>query len=353
MSKRSSIIVSTSMSEHPAVLAFQDVFNTRKLPSSIEPLQLKPARPREVWRLAGCGPAGKSMIAKRCEAAEAERELNFYQRVLTKLPVLTIECYGHRTAADNPDLAWMFLEDVADDEPYSIGDPDQHRLIGHWIAKLHTCGQCLSPEERSQMLDRGPDHFRPYVHQIISAIEEYRSNRALSERDRTVLDKIDARCEEFESNWAELALFCAQMPHGVIHGDLKCQHIFWARCPRGLVLRLIDWGVGGWGSIALDLVRFLGQRVQADAHSYLEVLREQGFVLDPEELYRLFYVGQMFVALASAKWDVDRLRYPWVLGPMSNLCLYADWMEEIAQAAPWSAEPGFFEARQPRPRPWD
>lgn len=352
MSRRSVTIVSTSMSEHPAVLAFQDIFHTGRCPSSVETLQLKPGRSREVWRLVGCGPAGRSMIAKRCEVEEAERELHFYQRVLKRLPVHSIECYGHRTAADDPDLAWMFLEDLSDDEGYSASDPNQQRSIGYWIGKLHTSGESLSPEERLRMLDRGPDHFHPYVQQIIAAIQEHGSNPALSEQDRRVLNRIAALSEQFESNWIDVARFCEQMPEGVIHGDLKHQHIFWAHRPCGLVLRLIDWGVGGWGSIALELVRFLGQRVQADANSYLEVLQDHGYAVGPEELYRLFYVGQMFVAVASVKWDVDRLRYK-VQGPMSNLYLYADWMEEIARAAPWSSEAGFFEARKPRPRPWD
>src|SRR5262249_13733959 len=87
-------------------------------PKAGEPLTRKKERPRKgACRLAGGGPGGSAVIAKRCRRGEALLEQTIYEEVLPRLPLPALRCYG---LVEEPDgqSAWLFLED-AGGERYS------------------------------------------------------------------------------------------------------------------------------------------------------------------------------------------------------------------------------------------
>lgn len=336
--------------EHPAVLAWHEVSGLATVPESIE--TLKDEHGREVWRMFGCGPYGESIIAKRCRRDEAHREWIIYSRILPQLPVSQNSSYGY-LELENGHRAWIFVEDLGNDEPYQPEMLEHRQLAGEWLGILQTSVAGIADEDRSDLRDRGPIHFRQYLDDINRNIPRFRSNPALSDNDRTIIDDLLLQCESVGSHWSGVIEFCASMPQGMVHGDFKEPHMFFSGSSGNRELRLIDWNEGGWGTAALDVAKFLGYAVAPDIDSYISVVTKTYSEINHENTYRLAYVGEIFRCLASIKWEVEKLEYPWIEKSMSTLLIYRGWMDEILEAAPWSDDLTLISKRMPKPRSWD
>ena len=337
---------SVNVLDHPATAAWQSVSGTQVVAERIDMLQADTKKRRWVWRMFLCGPEGRSIIAKRCKIPEARREYDVYQHILPSLPLLPVRCHGYLEDHLEQRLAWVFMEDVGSDEPYSSEDPEQRRLVGHWLGILHISGGQIPEKDRNLLRDRGPDHFRLYLDHSIGAIPSVRGNNNLSDSHRVLLNEILQQCYYVDAHWPELVQYCEQMPKGMVHGDFKDDHVSWHTSPNGRILRLIDWNEAGWGIPALDLFSFLGHSSDPDPNAYVLAVRRAWPVMNQEELYRMAVVGELFRVLASLRWEVDNLQYPWVTRPMATLGIYRDWLAQIIDLAPWSGERTLFQRRR-------
>src|SRR5947208_11232788 len=99
--------------EHPAARAWRELRPGRDTPGRIETLHGRQSKAwkRTVYRLAGVGPAGSAVIAKRCLAAQAAPERTLYEEVLPHLPVPVLRYYGFLGEPDGH-FCWLFLEDA-------------------------------------------------------------------------------------------------------------------------------------------------------------------------------------------------------------------------------------------------
>src|SRR5919197_354394 len=121
---------------------------------------------RVVCRLAGAGPAGEAVIAKRCAAAQAAREYTIYVELLPHLPVPTLHHYGCVEDADEW-FRWLFLED-AGEELYDPQSETHRVLAARWLGSLHTTAARLAL--LSSLPYRGPGHYREHLRSACDTI---------------------------------------------------------------------------------------------------------------------------------------------------------------------------------------
>jgi hypothetical protein len=93
---------------HPAAAAWRAVAPTAPTPDCIEVLHSKNGS--AVYRLAGAGPDGAPIIARRSGKARALIVRALYEKMLPRLPITAPRYRAFR--ADGPEAAWVFLEDV-------------------------------------------------------------------------------------------------------------------------------------------------------------------------------------------------------------------------------------------------
>src|SRR5207237_6893714 len=81
-----------SLLEHPAMQAWSRLQLHQVAPAHIESLKHK--HKSAIYRLAGIGPEGTNVIAKRSLAAAAKTERLIYEKILPQLPMPTLHCFG-------------------------------------------------------------------------------------------------------------------------------------------------------------------------------------------------------------------------------------------------------------------
>ena len=85
------------------------------------------------------GPGGTAIIAKGCEAADAQIERVVYEHYLARLPLTTARYYG---SVESGGLTWMFLGELRGEEySYFLA---QHRVYAaQWLGTLHSGAQAV------------------------------------------------------------------------------------------------------------------------------------------------------------------------------------------------------------------
>lgn len=318
----------------------------RAEPSGFETLQEENAR--SVLRLLGVGPAGAPVIAKRCQLSVAVKERSIYEEILPHLSFPSLRLHGFLPEPKGR-YAWLFLED-AGGEPYDPGRRDHRVLAGRWLGRLHTaaaklCGPALP--------DRGPIGFRQDPARICEALHQARPQPLLGEGDVEVLDRILALCRVLATHWSELEDFCSGLPKTLAHGDFKQDNMRVRPGETASDLVLFDWHEAGWGAPALDVAKFLGYSVDPDLEAYLDVIRAPWPEMDRAVIRRLAWVGEALRAIASTRWEVEKLFHKPPEVPMTTLRIYLGWLGQVVRAEPWAEEASAGPAaRRPKPRSW-
>jgi hypothetical protein len=301
----------------------------------IDLLKRKKAEPgkKSIYRLAGAGPGGSAVIAKRCRLAKARLEQTVYEEVLPRLPLPALRCHG---LVEEPDsqLAWLFLEDAGEDR-YSPSLPGHRRLAARWLGALHTAAARVAPADR--LPDRGPAHYLGQVRSARDRILANLTNPALKAEDRALLKALLCRCEDLEACWGRVEEACAGMPRTLVHGDFVGKNLRTRPGGAGPVLLAFDWACAGWGVPAVDLTplscpRFSGN---PDLAAYAAVLREHWPGCGLATVRQWANLATLLRSLAALNWEVANLRHEWVEGSMARLRFYRDAIAGVVQAAGW------------------
>jgi hypothetical protein len=306
-------------------------------PQGIESLKGKGENARKrAYRLAGAGPGGSAVIAKRCGRAEALIEQTVYEEVLPRLPLPGLRFYGSVEEADGP-FAWLFLED-AGEEGYSASLQGHRRLAARWLGLLHTSAARVAPASR--LPDRGPAH---YLGQGRSARERIRgslTNPVLKGEDRAVLKALLSRCEALEACWVRVESACARMPRTLVHGDFVAKNLRIRSGGAGAVLLAFDWGKAGWGVPAIDLTQAPllapGFGASPDLAVYEEVVREHWPGWGRAAVRQWADVATLFRVLGAVNWQAANLEHKWADESMVKMRVYRDALDGVAQAAGWA-----------------
>jgi aminoglycoside phosphotransferase (APT) family kinase protein len=303
-------VLRTDLAEHPAVRAWSGLSPTHALPDHL--VILKRKAEGAVVRLAGVGPEGRAVIAKRCRFEKAVIERAVYEQVLPRLPLPSLDYHGS-VAEEDGRFVWLFLEDVGD-ERYTPEDREHRELAARWLACLHTTA--LGADLRGLFPERGPDHYRGELRAIRATLPQGGSLPTPSPRGTGVLDRIASLCERLESSWSGVDALCEKAPRALVHGDCLAKNVHFRGTGAGRRVAPFDWGGAGIGVAATDLGQLAlprrGPPDDAPDHAaYLDVARRRWPELEFETVRQLAELGQLFWALKVIRRAIPELDCNW------------------------------------------
>jgi hypothetical protein len=292
---------------------------------------------RGAYRLAGAGPGGAAVIAKRCPAAKACVERAIYSEVLPHVPLPAPRYYGSVEEKGGA-FCWLFLEDVGE-ERYASADEEHRRLAGRWLGTLHTSAARLAPLAR--LPDRGPGHYLERLQSARGRILAGLASSALKAADVAVLETIVARCGTLEAHWHRVERFCEGLPRTVIHGDFAAKNLRVRTGQGGIALLAFDWSHAGWGVPASDLAqsprppsRFAAD---PDLAGYWAAVRDHWPAFDLGAIQQWGGLATLFRLLAAIAWVAPALGQEGVEKMMETLRFYQTDLDRAAQAVGWLA----------------
>jgi Phosphotransferase enzyme family len=306
-------------------------------PTGVEVLKGKRENARKrAYRLAGAGPDGSDVIAKRGPTARALVERTIYEEVLPCLPLPALRYYGLVEEPDGP-FAWLFLEDAGNEE-YSVSRQEHQRLAARWLGLLHTSAARVAPVSR--LPDRGPAHYLGQVRSARDRIRESLANPVLKAGDRALLKAILSRCAALEACWGGVERWCAEMPRTLVHGDLKANNLRIRSTGAGPVLLAFDWASAGWGVPAVDLTRAPpscpGFGANPDLGVYEEAVRDHWPGRGPATIRQWADVATLFRSLVALNAEAANLKHEWADESMAKMWLYRGVIDGVVHAAGWA-----------------
>jgi Ser/Thr protein kinase RdoA (MazF antagonist) len=328
--------VPADLLESLALEVWKELRSGSGLPARIDILKGRKAPGRRgAYRLAGAGPGGAPVIAKRCPLAKACVERTVYAEVFPHLPVAAPRYYGS-VEEKGGTFCWLFLEDVGD-ERYSSANEEHRRLAGWWLGALHTSAARLAAAAR--LPDRGPGHYLERLRSGRARILANLANPALKAADLAVLEAIVTQYAALEARWHEVERFCEGLPRTVVHGDFADKNLRVRTCPGGTALLPFDWSNAGWGVPAIDLAQtpLTSARFAADPDpaSYWTAVRDSWPAFDLRTIQRWGQLGTLFRLLAGVAWITPSLGQDWVEKAMRALRFYQTALDRELQAADW------------------
>lgn len=297
------------LAEHPASRAWARLWRDGA-PSEIHVLK-EPGKgivKSAVYRLAGAGPGGGSVIAKCARRPAAEAEALVYGEFLSSLGVPAPAYYG--TVDEGGSFCWLFMGCVPE-RRYSPVDPRHRRLAGRWLARLH--GDAASLPGAARLPGRGMDHHLRTLEAGRAAIAAHGDDPSLSRAEASILNRLAALLGEVRGSWRQLTEICAELPPTLVHGDLVRKNLRVGGAGDASALVAFDWENAGWGPPALDLAQSkLSERFAANAclDAYRCVL---GPAASPsrEGVERQATAGTVLRFLAASHWAGQSLGPAW------------------------------------------
>jgi hypothetical protein len=303
-------VAQESCAGHPAVAAWRKFSGAIIVPKQID--LLRDGRKSAVYRIYGAGPGGaSSIIVHRCLMTKAITERLVYEQILPHVPVTSPRFYGLKR--ENPDYAWIFLEDVGN-QRYGENDPVHRNIAGRWLGLLHSAASRV-PAARS-LPDGGPPRYLSHLRTARDSIRANLANPTLTAGDVDLLSRIAANLDTLEGEWAGIERACAEVPMTVVHGDFRPKNAYIRHWCDGLGIFPIDWETAGWGVPAADLARI-------DLAAYVSVIHESWWPrVRLEDVERLSTVGAVFRYLASMYWIAPQLAFSdptYLIKPIASL----------------------------------
>jgi len=321
------------LAEHRAVRAWSQLQPERVEPECIEILRLRTKS--AVYRLAGVGPDGSAVIAKKCYASTAAVERKIYQELLPRLPLPAVRWLGFVNEPEG-EYSWLFLQEAEGREYYLLSRADRE-LAGRWLGTLHSAasravlGTCLPSRE--------PSHYLHLLRSSRAAVLKLAGNPVVPEEELPVLRAVAAWCDVIESHWGALVDLCASLPRTVVHGDLAIKNVRVRCTAQSAALLVFDWEMAGWGVPATDLAQFTGRTVSPDLVAYVSVMEARGMRMDTRAARRVAECGKFFRLIDDISWAcqwVEDDSYLFLKKPISFLRSYERRLVETLHVAGWA-----------------
>jgi len=334
MSKNSANeLLPANLQEHRAVKAWRQIRPECFEPESIQILKHKNKK-SAVYRLTGADSNGSAVIAKRCRATTASVERVIYEKFLTRLSLPALSCYGFMPEPEG-EWCWLFLEDAGARE-YSLDSAEDRALAGRWLATVHRASRIT--DLRTQLPDRGPDHYLQQLRSVRIALLERVDNPVLSADEVALLQTVAAHCDIIEAHWTELERFCEGVPRTLVHGDFVLKNLRIQPDAISPALLVFDWEMAGWGVPAADLAE-VQHCATPDLDVYCSVLRQDFPQLDARDIRRLANYGNLLRVMDKIFWETLALEgdsYLFLVRPLRTLMKYEPQLAAARRAVHWS-----------------
>lgn len=305
------------MADHPALRAWSEIVKVELGQVNIE--VLKNRRASLVCCLAGLGPGGSNVIAKRYPAPNGLTEYRIYREVLCRLP-LTFPRHHGLVQEEGTGFCWAFFEDAAG-ERYSPQIQQHTMEAAACLAVLHTSA-CEVARDLA-LPERGPRHYLDYLSSGRNRIRRSLASAVLSGEDRGVLAELAAQCDAVEAQWELIERLCNSAPQTFVHADLYEANIHVRTGPAGVTLVPFDWESAGWGVPAIDLAL-----EGIDLAAYCSIVRRVWPGLDLRAVRALSAAGRLFQLAALIEWESRGLESEWLRRRMKHMKYYQSAMSD-------------------------
>jgi aminoglycoside phosphotransferase (APT) family kinase protein len=239
-----------------------------------------------------------------------------------------LRCFGS-VSDDNPEFAWLFLEDGGDSH-CSLAEHGQ--LAARWLGTLHGAAGAL--EVVPSLPARGPGHFLGHLRGGRSTMVDCLDNEALGAGDQDMLAGLIATCDCIESQWAGVEAACRGLPQTLLHGDVDPRNLRVRHDETGPAVVAFDWEWSGFGVPAVDVYQLALHATRRDLSAYRATISSFGDGLDEDALRALVSVGMGFRLLASVDWVVPHLRFARPQRATATLRIYdqplREWADRLA-----------------------
>jgi phosphotransferase family enzyme len=316
------IATETCVAEHPALRAWSEISGFHSASTSVE--LLKDRSESQVYRLAGLGPEGAAVIAKRYPEPKALCERMIYDRVLRCLPMVSLRHHG-LINEKGTGFCWAFFEDAAG-EPYSPAIEQHAVAAAVWLAALHTTGETVAQTVR--LPDRSPHHYFECLQSGRDRIRRSLASALLEESDRTVLAAVADQCDAVEAKWEWIEGLCGRTPKTFVHGDLYSANIQMRARPGGVTMVAFDWESAGCGVPAIDLAL-----AGLNLDSYCSITSKVWPHVKLQVVRALSNAGKIFQLLELVDWESKGLGSEWLRRPMKHMRCYNDELSRAIEAA--------------------
>ena len=266
-------------------------------PSSIRPLK-EEGRKSAVYRLAGVGPGGAAVVAKRCLSERGAIEWKLYTEVLPRLPISGLHCHGS-VADEDSRFRWIFLEDAGDEAP-ALGSERHRALALGWLGSMHTSAQLVAAA--AWLPDRSAASYLELLRQARHMTRVALEHPSLEPDGVSTLKAIITDCNGLESYWDEIDRLCERMPRTLVHGDFAEKNLRVRLLGAQETLHVMDWEKAGWGIPGADLAECVAYQLNADVTAYWSVVRDCWPQFEWADVCQLAQLGTLFRSIDALVW---------------------------------------------------
>jgi aminoglycoside phosphotransferase (APT) family kinase protein len=263
-----------------------------------------------VYRLRLDGIKGKTVIAKRSAGPSIAAERAVYTQIMPALGIRVARFYGS-TAEGNDAGSWMFLEDIAGQEPSSSHD---WALVGGWVAQMHASSSGLSSTHGLPPRDAG--YYQRRLHETRAKLAARLSDARERESEdcRSLQDAVEV-CDSIDRRWDFIAEYAESLPRVFVHGDFSALNVRVCREGEQNLVVPLDWEKAGWGPAAVDLFA-------VDLHAYWEKARSFWPAMGLGDAEAMQRCGEVFRVLS----------HDWARKPPEKVRTYARRLQLSAHA---------------------
>lgn len=278
-----------------------------------------------VFRFAGAGPDGQTVVAKLCHNSTAHVEQTVYEEILPRVPYRTLGFFGAQPMPGT-DRTWLFTED-AEGVPYSKSDPVHRSLAAEWLATLHGTTQDL--EDRVSLPGRGAEYYRGLLEKAKAALQNAWEAPPPGREPRGILENLLEATLAVDKNLSGLDEECADLPNVFTHNGFYGKNAQVAERNGERVVLAFDWESAGWGLPALDIAR-------EDVAAYGNALRRFFPDIEDGRLKRISLLGKTFWVLKAVEGEKTLLSLPWSEKFSGKLAAYRDQLADGVSALGWT-----------------
>ena len=230
--------------------------------------------------------------AKQSSSYDPLREIGVYQQILRSHPGYAPTCYG---AVVDPSLDryWLFIESIAGQELYQIGDFDVWLAVASRLAQMHAAF-------RSAIVANPRLIARLIKHDVQQQALSYRraSEVAAKSGDTAKTTALG----ELSRFLPAVAQALSARPPTLIHGEFYPSNILVAPSAGARQIYAIDWEMAGLSIGLLDLAALVAGRwshdqQQALVSAYYETALQAGEIWQEAEFFKTLECCRLYMAL--------------------------------------------------------
>jgi thiamine kinase-like enzyme len=249
------------------------------------------------------------------------REIYAYQTVLFTSQFGTARCYGS-VVDEGKGRYWLFLENAAGDELYTVGEFGAWKQVARWLASFHahfSDDLKLVPGAADRLIRYDRPYYQRWMERALS-FAAASSQHALDALD--FLRKL-APC------YSQLVDELVSLPVTIIHGEFYASNVIVvSKTPQRVCP--VDWEQTGIGPGLVDLAAVISgnwneeQKRSLAEEYYAALTRGTGSATAPESFFRALDLCRLHLAIQWLGWS------PTWSPPSAHR---NDWLDEARSAA--------------------